>query len=169
MEEGFWTACGSNNVSILITLYPVIIDKIKIEESAQKHNVRIRYESKSESGGRDVLFYSKKFDMSGKRDISKAFEYCWDKYCTFLKDGRIYLCPLIPCSTHLEKRFNVKFTITEKDYLVLDEVNDLKVILDFILRPVPFCGYCDSENTQRVYWRISERTRDEWLSEKEPS
>jgi len=169
MEEGFWAACGNNNVSILITLYPVKIDKIKIEESAQKHNVRIWYESKSESGGRDVLFHSKKFDMSGKRDISKAFEYCRDKYCTFLKDGRIYLCPRIPCSTHLEKRFNVKFTITEKDYLVLDEVNDLKEILDFILRPVPFCGYCDSENTQRVYWRISERTRDEWLSEKEPS
>ena len=163
MKEEFWIACKNNNISVIISQYPIKLDIDKISKTAKAYCVNVFWRK-----NRYNVFYNQRFDMSGKRDIYKAYENCIGSECTFLKEGKIYICPRIPCSKHLEKRFDVKFSISSKDFLVLDKVNNLQEILDFISHPSPFCKYCAAEKKVFVTWKISERKKEEWIMEEDP-
>ncbi|MDR2147026.1 MAG: TIGR04157 family glycosyltransferase [Tannerella sp.] len=161
MKEDFWTGCRNNKISVLISPYPIKLNTGKIFRTAQKYGVRVsRYTTKGRNG-KDDMFRVQKFDMSGKRDIYRAYKNCSCR-SPFLQDGKLYPCPPMPSSRHLEKRFGVKFEISRKDFLILNQVNDLQEILDFISRPSPFCRYCAFDN-EFVQWKISENKKEEWI------
>jgi len=160
MNDDFWIACKNNKITIKISQYPIKLDICKIFKIAQKHKVHISFPIRS---NRNFVFRYQKIDITGKRDIRKAFANCTTKVCTALKDGNIYMCSQIPCTKHLEKRFGVNFSISENDFLVLDKINNLREILNFISRPSSFCRYCASEEKTFVSWKISEKKKEEWF------
>jgi MoaA/NifB/PqqE/SkfB family radical SAM enzyme len=161
MKADFWDTCQNNDVTIHISRYPIKLDTDKIFKIAKQYEVNVLWFSTRGRNNRDDVFRVQKFDMSGKRDIYKAYENCVCR-SMFLKDGNIYLCPPMPSSRHLEKRFGIKFDVSKEDFLSLDNVNNLQEILDFISRPTPFCRYCTFEN-QFIPWKISEKKSEEWI------
>lgn len=162
MNSDFWIACKNNYISIVISSYPINLDVNKISQIAKKYEVNIfSANSVYNEGGK--LFYSHKYDMSGKQDINEAHEKCHTKTCTTLIDGKIYRCSQIPYSKLLEKAFNVHFSISSQDFLVLDKINNVQEILDFISHPSPFCRYCATKENHQMQWKISERKREEWI------
>ena len=163
MKGNFWTACKNNDIYIYISQYPIKLNMDKIFEIAANYGVSILFEPTICRDGRNYVFWLQRFDMSGKRNAQKMYEYCYTKRCTFLKDGKIYLCAQIPSSQHLEKRFGVKFSVSKDDFLVLDDVKDVQEILDFISHPSPFCGYCATDRISFVKWSISARKQEEWI------
>ena len=158
MKEEFWITCKNDNISVLISQYPIKLNIDKIFEIAKKYGVNVSWRK-----NRYNVFYSQKYDTSGKRDVNKAYENCVGGNCTFLKEGKIYICPRIYCSKHLNKRFGVELSVSEKDFLLLDKVNNLREILDFLSRPSPFCRYCASEKKEFVRWKVSDRKKEEWI------
>ncbi|MCL1945940.1 MAG: radical SAM protein [Chitinivibrionia bacterium] len=161
MKEDFWIACKNNNVSVSISQYPIKLDTDKIFEIAEKYGVKTSWFTTQRRNDRRDRFRVQKFDMSGKRDICESYNNCKCR-STFLKDGKIYPCPPLPSTIHLQKRFGVEFSISQNDFLVLDKVNNLREILNFISRPVPFCRYCVFEN-EFVQWKTSEMKKEEWI------
>ena len=157
MGKSFWQACKDNNIAIGISQYPIKIDFDEIYEIATNHSVEVYLEGREQN-----FFYNLKYDLSGSQDIYQSYEGCDTKNCTFLKDGKLYLCPQIYCSKYLEKYFGVNFSISKDDFLVLDKFNNVNEILDFISHPSPFCRYCVIPK-QEVKWKISERKRQEWF------
>jgi len=161
MKEDFWSTCKNNNIIIHISRYPIKLDTDKIFATAQRYSVDVKWFTTKSRNNRDDIFRVQKFDLAGKRDIFNSYENCPCR-STFLKDGKIYLCPPMPSSRHLEKRFGVRFEISMDDYLILDNVNNLQEILDFISHPTPFCRYCVYED-QFIQWKISEKKKEEWI------
>jgi len=159
MAEDFWNACKNNNISIVISQYPIKLDTNKICQTAIKYEVNVFWGILV--GGN--LFRMQKYNVNGTQDIYKSYKNCGTKGCTFLKNGKIYLCPQISCSKNLEKAFNVNFSVSSNDFLVLDNINSVQDILDFISKPSPFCRYCSTEDKCFVQWKVSERKREEWI------
>ena len=161
MKDDFWLACENYDIIVSISQYPIKLDTDKIFKIALKYGVNVSWFTIERRNGRNDMFRLQKFDMSGRHDIFNSYKNCPCKNA-FLKDGKIYLCPPMPSSRHLEKRFGVKFDVSQEDFLILDQVNDLQEILKFISNPSPFCRYCVFEN-QFVQWKISEKKKEEWL------
>ncbi|MCL1947124.1 MAG: radical SAM protein [Chitinivibrionia bacterium] len=157
MNEEFWTTAKNNNISVFISKYPIKLDMKKILKTAKKYKVNL--EIRKSSG----FFVVQKYDTTGKRNNLTAYKNCGAKDCTFLKDGKIYLCAEIFCSKYLQTAFNVNFSISQNDFLVLDEINNLREISDFISRPAPFCRYCASEESKWQRWKISEKKKEDWI------
>jgi len=164
MKEDFWRACKANDIVVRISRYPIKLDGDKIFQAARKNSVNVLYDTVQHRAHRDDVFWIQKFDVRGNRDIYESYRNCRTKTCTFLKDGKIYNCAQIPCSQYLEKHFDIKFSISNDDFLVLDNINNLQELLDFISHPSPFCRYCatTAENLF-VKWKISEKEKEEWV------
>jgi len=153
MEEDFWLACKDNNFFIEISKYPIKLDVDKIFEIARKYGVYIEYvNDKTE-------FFSQKFDENGKYDNRN----CSFGICHILENSKIYKCSFLCGVKHLEKQFGVNLPISESDYLVLDELNNVNEILDFFHSPsIPFCKYCVPQ-VPMFSWKVSEKKKEEWV------
>ncbi len=57
--------------------------------------------------------------------------------------GKVYTCSLPTGIKHFNKYFNKNLEVTKADYIDIYEAKDLKEILEFVAKPIPFCRYCD--------------------------
>jgi MoaA/NifB/PqqE/SkfB family radical SAM enzyme len=161
MKEDFWIACKNNEIPITISQYPIKLDTDKISQTAEKYAVDVFWNATMEVDNTRI-FAVRKYDMNGKQDIYESYEKCSLKKCTFIEDGKIYLCQQIYNSKILEKAFNIKFSISNEDFLDLDKIKNIQEILDFISHPSPFCRYC-YVNCKAMQWRTSEKKKEEWI------
>jgi len=168
MKDEFWVTCKENNITVRLSPYPIKLNIEKIKKIASEYGVELCFGDSGYRKGNDK-FWMQKLDESGKFDFAEAHKNCFWPHCTFLKDGKIYLCATAPCSAHLNERFGLNFQVSEDDYIALDEAENLQKILEFIKKPSPFCRYCATEEKQIVEWRVSEKKKEEWIVDEEKS
>ena len=85
--------------------------------------------------------------------------------CTTLRNGKIYLCPIVANIHIINKHFNTKFNVSEKDYIDIYKVKNIKEILKFLHKKIPFCRYCDFSKPSIAIWTISKKELSEWVKE----
>jgi MoaA/NifB/PqqE/SkfB family radical SAM enzyme len=161
MKEDFWVACKNNEIPITISQYPIKLDLDKISQVAEKYAADVFWNTTIEVDNVRT-FAVKKYDMAGKQDIQESYKKCYLKKCTFIQNGKIYLCQQIYNSKILEKAFDVNFSISNEDFLDLNRIKNIQEILDFISHPSPFCRYCYM-SCKGVPWKISEKKKEEWI------
>lgn len=103
-------------------------------------------------------------DLEGKQNKKEAFECCSQaNNCIFLKEGKIYACPIAANIVHFNKFFNKNLPIDKKDYVDIYKVNSMEKVLNFISKPIPFCRFCDVKNrTTGHTWGTSKKEIKEW-------
>lgn len=166
-KGNFWQACKELGVHITVTVYPIKLDFIGIEEKAKQYNVPLAMSSDIHAKNlTKIVKISDKHTM----DLSKSVEkyMCvnclyFNKFCV-LKDGRIYMCPIEAHCNIFNKKFNKNLEIIDGDYLDIYKINNWEDIANFSCQYVPFCSYCDLKHWgHHSQWKASSKKIEEYV------
>lgn len=163
MDEIFWEACVKNNILLSCTKYPVKVDYEWIEKKAASYGISITYHNDIGAGDKMLIKYP--FDLSGTQPIKWNYEHCTrSNKCITLKHGKLYTCPMA-AHAHLAKDFfDLDMELSNEDYINIYEAHNLKEITDFLIKPIPFCRYCNlKEKPEQQEWSVSKKNIDEWF------
>ena len=162
-EDAFWQACHDNNISIIISAYPIKIGIEKIKMLAEKFKVSVNWAWEQETNSRNI-FYVQRVNLKGDSDIKLNFAMCTrGNSCITLSHGRIFTCTFAPYVHHFNKYFHQNVKITEADYVNIYDDVTADEILTKLAEPIPACRYCDTVSPGRaIKWGISKREISEW-------
>ncbi|MDR3356314.1 MAG: radical SAM protein [Spirochaetaceae bacterium] len=160
--EEFWVNCHKNKIKILISQYPVKLNKDEIKKAAKKYNVGVEY-----IGNKNKNRMCKMpLDLSGNQNIEESYKNCimsWGM-CVTLRGGKIYACSTPAHIKFFNKCFDKNLGVSESDYVDIYKIDSKKEIIDFLCRPFPFCRYCRTKETDfGETWDISKKEITEWL------
>jgi MoaA/NifB/PqqE/SkfB family radical SAM enzyme len=164
MPDDFWAECGKQNIKIHISAYPVQLDAKTIKEKAKQYNVSVQHEDDFSSKGKPFI----KGSLTLKEDGFAQYNYenCCHKPCCFLKEGRLYRCPVVANINLFNDFFHTNLPVTESNFIDLYKAKNLDEILTFLANPIPFCKYCDRDKrVENVKWKVSEHKIEEWVGE----
>ena len=156
----FWETCRDKRAGIVITTYPVKIDRQYIDNMAADYGLRLSY-----TGGRRKTMNKPVIDPEAQGDVDYNFKKCHrGNGCLCLQEGRLYTCTLAPTARHLNEFFGQKLELSENDSIDFHRAGSAEDVLDFLRRPIPFCRYCDMRTRIKgITWRPSEKKIDEWF------
>ena len=89
-------------------------------------------------------FHTRLTDEKKDGDFS-ANKSCSGRFCRFINDGKISKCYLPLLIEILNKKYGKKFEVSEKDYILLDDIKDGWDTIDKLNGDIPFCQYCRDE------------------------
>lgn len=161
MTEEFWMNCKNNRVDITVTKYPVNIDFENMCSLARMHEVNLSFISADV----EKTLWKLPLDEQGRQDPSVNFYRCWRiNNCISLEKGKIFSCVIPAHVHHFNKAFNKNIPITQKDYIDIYEVKNIREILEFCSSPLPFCRYCNvCSETNGHPWKVSSKIMEEWI------
>lgn len=166
MDKQFWKNCREKKVTILVTKYPINVAYDKMKNLACTENVEYKYTSFTDESHENIVkkMYRYPLDIEGRQNTRKSFAHCEcaNNYA-FLKNGRIYACPICASIGHFNKYFGYNLAITEKDYIDIYETNNKHNIFRFLSKPIPFCRYCNVDKRKFGFeWEVSKKSVNEW-------
>jgi hypothetical protein len=80
-----------------------------------------------------------------------------------MANGKLYTCCVIPYIRHFNKIFNQHLEVTAEDSIDIYKAKNMKEIVQFLGKTVPFCQYCALEHSTKVSWELSEKDISEWI------
>ena len=159
MKPEFWIACKENDVSILITSYPINLNVQKICEMASQYDVTV----KNRGSDFRMKFCKTSYDVNGSQNKKESFKKCTQKKCHQLNGGKFYICTPVPCIKHLNNYFASEFEVSTGDYLDIYRIKDAKELFKLRRKPIPFCRYCNVSAKVTINWERSKKEISEWL------
>lgn len=162
MSDEFWISCAENDVSIIMTKYPINLNLEIIKEKANAFGVNWRFFDDTTI----KTTYHIPFDMQGKQNADRNFVNCFHaNSCVCLQNGRIYTCSIAANVHHFNKYFNENLPDVPENSISIYEARNMQEILAFISRPIPLCQYCDvAKRRFGLPWNRSKRRKGEWVS-----
>jgi MoaA/NifB/PqqE/SkfB family radical SAM enzyme len=162
-SDVFWLSCQNNKVAISITRYPIKINIENIKRIAAKYNVNLVYQDDTDI--REKTMAKAPLDASGSQNIKKSFRYCYmSNYNFTLENGRLYTCPTIAHIEYLNKFFNQRFIVSERDYIDIYKTENMTEVMYFMRKPMEFCRYCNTKKrVSGIKWKRSKKELSEWL------
>lgn len=153
MSSEFYEALRDNQITLDVTVYPILQNKIEMYLSkAEEYGISVRQTVADK-------FFSM-INIKGDSDKENVFNECPIKYCTFLREGKLYTCTVAANSQIINKTFG--WTIPGDDCIdIYEAVTDIE-ILEFLAKPIATCAYC-SQDVKWFPWEISKRNMKEWL------
>lgn len=157
----FWECCKTNKVTIIITNYPIKRDDDTIRKITQEYNIDLEYWPVDNS---IKTFDRIPIDLNGNQDREESFRDCRTKnLCIQLKDGKLYTCHTAAYMEYFNTCFEQTITASEHDYIDIYKVKNVREILVFLSKSIPFCKYCNTKNrTDGIKWGISMKKIEEW-------
>jgi hypothetical protein len=162
MNKHFWDTCRDNKIRIVVTNYPIILDKNSIKSLAKKYNVKL----KMRLWGRNKHTWCRlPFDLSGEQDVNFNIKVCiFANSCIFLKNGKLSTCCLPLIASRFNDYFGKTMIGTEKDYIDIYKTDSITDIYQFLSKPIPFCRYCRMKDWEvGIEWGTSKKKLSEWV------
>jgi organic radical activating enzyme len=162
MSEEFWQACRENNIKIVVTSYPIKLDRKLIKKTAKQYSVKIKI--RLQAMGVHTWCRLPK-DMHGRQNIHENIKLCLvANFCIFLKDGKLSTCCLPLVIKYFNNFFGEKMEATESDFIDIYNVKSIDEIFNFLCKPIPFCRYCKLREWEvGIEWGISKKEISEWI------
>ncbi len=161
MSKDFWQCCRKNKVVLRITPYPKAKNGtwnyFKYVWLIRKNRVRM------ESTGWRFGFRHQLLSEKAEYDATSNYLRC-QLHCTQVRDATLWPCAYVAYAFNLNNKFGTNFKTAAGDSLPLDGITATDLRL-WLLRTKPFCAHCGIKDAQRITWRRSQYTRDEWLKE----
>jgi uncharacterized Fe-S cluster-containing radical SAM superfamily protein len=166
--DSFWKICARNNIIVVISEYPIAIEKEYIRKTAQKFGVQIKLMEEScetKMPGSASQWAKIPLDVDGKQNYKKSFGACFlGGNCFQLVNGKIYKCARIAYIKYFNQYFNQNLEVAEGDYVDIYKASNAAAILNELIKPAPFCRYCKTQNTTwNNQWKKSTRMLDEYI------
>ena len=162
MNEEFWKSCNKNKIKIIVTSYPIKLDRILIKKTAKKYSVKLNIRLQMANVHTWCRLPK---DIQGKQDVLDNFKLCLvANFCIFLRNGKLSTCCLPLLAERFNNYFNEKFIINDNDFIDIYSVKDIKEIYNFLCKPIPFCRYCKIREWEvGIEWGISKKEIHEWI------
>ena len=163
-KEPFWLNCRENDITIVVTKYPISINFEKMEKTAEEYGVKFRYYGNTNETIKTLC--KMPMDIEGKQDPIKSFFECYHANCRpLLMEGKFYSCTIAPNTVHFNKKFGTNMNMEEGDWIDIHSCNDINQLLQYMCSPKPFCRYCKTcERTYKIPWERSHQGMDEWTN-----
>lgn len=151
MSETFWKAMHDNQIILSISQYPVNLNVEKIKRIAEKYNITTLVHVYK-------TFYKANLNINSNKNSEEVFKGCLaQNECVNIADGKIFHCFVPAYIRHLNKKFNMNFEVTTKDYIDIYKAKNVKEINSFLSLASPFCRYCYDNNILSLPWENSEK------------
>ena len=185
MSDDFFKMLKDCKINFRVTKYPININFKKIEDKLSSIDINWGYdllntkqlfdlkthkpiEDKNFKPEKNGFEWSKNIlDLEGTQDPIEKKLMCPHKGIRAYARGNIYACYVHAGISAFIDYFKVNIPITEKDYIKIANVKDIKEIDDFLSTPKPLCKYCKEchntcYNEEPLDWGFSERKITEW-------
>ena len=151
-------AIRENSFEIDITLYPPtvkILDKIEAVCVPNEILCNLIPFDKPET-------FNVNMSLRGDSDPIKSQRVCVNDTCRFLRDGKIYKCPVEALSYRFAEKFGLEnFPKPSGVDLYAQNVSEMLSMLD--RNPVELCHWC-SERTRKIPWEVARPPKlEDWL------
>jgi len=166
MGDDFWKSAKKNQVTIMVTRYPIQIDYDKIRDKALQYSIKFHeiWMMTDKNGNKILENYH--FDITGSKNAERNFYKCYrSNNCITLSHGRMYTCIMPAHLHHLKDYFGISdLYISERNGIDIYKARNAEEITEFLTKPIPVCRYCDLDK-KRVYipFAKSEKKIEEWL------
>lgn len=152
--------CGA---SVEITQYPVTRDILDILlETTKKWHIKTWI-------GKPVTKFFKQISSDENEYYNIAWKKCVSKTCHFLRNGRLYPCPMILGFENREfLGLNIsEHTVNSNSFDLIGGKEDGWRILLKLTEPTELCKYC-SADVEWFEWSVSGRDvkKEDWITEK---
>jgi len=160
MGDEFWDALAETGTVLLCDLYPIGLPVDEINSLGAKHGVTVEW-----TGYRSE-FFKLPIDIEGRQDAANSFLRCEGLCnCPVVRRGRIYPCPFAAYADVFAGYFGLDgLDVTDADSMSVSDDRDPREIMDFLLRPIPWCRHCDFDSFEMYPWGRSSRSIDEWVT-----
>ncbi len=160
MSELAWRALAETGIVLLCDNYPIGLPVDEINELGRKHGAVVEWTVFREE------FFRLPVDLDLRHDPVESFWHCQGyNNCPIVRNGRLYPCAYVAFSDVLEERFGLQGLRDEgQSSSDIMSASDGWKIMDFLLRPVPWCAHCDSGRLSFVPWGRSSRSLEEWVN-----
>jgi organic radical activating enzyme len=156
----FWETCRMDDITIVLSRYPINIDLNVIKQLVQQYNIKFVVRAEY---GEFKNWFRNHLDIKGTQEVYNNFEKCNNANRTiFLQNGKLATCGAPFLIKHFNEYFQQNLTVTDKDYIDIYNAKNLHQILTFLSNPIPFCRYCMPDNI-RIKWERSKRNILEWI------
>ena len=152
---------------ISVTVYPVRLDYLAMEEKAKEYGVQL-FMSSNIHAGKELKI--KKISDKHTMDLTGSIDKFYCVNCLYfnkfnvLKEGRLYMCPIAAHSDIFNEAFEQNLALQEKDSLNIYSVKNWKEIAEFSCQYVPFCSYCDLKHWgHHSEWKASSKKIEEYV------
>lgn len=153
----------SNNISLTISRYPNLdIDYQKVLQGFPK------IEMYDKAGFTNISLHK-----NPDYDSQLAFDYCFSSsvaHCSYLKDGRIYPCPIMPnlpifCEYFKEDLNDTNlWAAAHQSQGISISDHSIEEIEEYLRTPQSICSFCNSLKAREVGpWKPTERKINEWM------
>lgn len=157
----FWECCRDNKILIDCSMYPINFDYSQVKQLCKDNNVKF-YLNVNNSPA--CSFLKLALDRKGNVPFEKSYlHYKCIRSDIFLKDGKIYHCPISGNIETLNKYFNEKFTLIDDDFINIHNISNINKVLKFLSKASPFCRYCNLSESRIYPWKKSIKSIDEWV------
>lgn len=163
MPETFWRALAETDTILLCDLYPIQLPRDRIDALGAEHGVTVEW-----TGYRD-MFFKIPIDTGGRQDAADSFKRCSGVCnCPMVRHGRIYPCAYAAYADVLSNRFGLEgLELGAADSRSVHDA-DPRELVDFLLKPIPWCRHCDFDSFAMFPWGPSRGELSEWVSEPDP-
>lgn len=161
-RDEFWQTCREQNISIIVTKYPVALNYEEIMDRAQKEQVVFKFFTTSE----DFKFMiNLGLDVDGTQDMEHSFFQCNEaNNCIKLRDGKLYPCTRPAAIYRFNHYFGFDLEVCEADFIDIYEAVNKDEILKKMAEPIPFCRYCNVlKERNAMNWGKTEGKLEEWI------
>jgi hypothetical protein len=94
---------------------------------------------------------------------------CVSSYEKISKNGKIATCAQVFAARHFNEYFNQDMEIADENFIDIYKASSLDEILEFVIRPIPFCKYCCLKKIKRgIKWETSKKEITEWTQPPPP-
>lgn len=151
----------NNDIFINISLYrPTIAKYNEIEDFLNKNDI-IHFWGNGEKCIKDEQIITRFHTCltTNRKEKSNGYKVCYNKYCWFLRDGKIAKCGYPLLINVLNRNLGSEFKVDERDYIDIDSCTSGWDIVSFLNNPTPFCKYC-CENTVEFLWESDRKAAE---------
>lgn len=166
-EGNIWEILRENKVHVTVTVYPIKLDYVAIEEKAKEYGVSLKMSSDIHAveATKQIKISDKHtMDMDGNVPKEHCIHCLYFNKFNVLKDGRYYMCPIQAHINIFNKCFGKTMEYTEADYLDIYNVKDWHEFAEFGAKWVPFCRFCDQKRWGHAsQWKASSKSIEEYV------
>ena len=149
---------SENNFIVHISVYPQTV-KIAEQIKSVLYSNNISYKFRKSDADKKFRAF---MTLHAGNDPNKARKVCGNNNCRFLRDGRIYKCPIDALSYRFAERFGLK------NYPKATSVDiyspNFASLLEMLDGNVEMCGWC-AEEIREFPWEPSKKPKlEDWLA-----
>ena len=166
-QGNLWEILRECNVHVTVTVYPIKLDYIAIENKAKEYGIALKMSSDihaAKATQQTKISDKHTMDLRGNVPKSHCVHCLYFNKFNVLKDGKYYMCPVQAHIDIFNRRFKKDLGYIDGDYLDIYEVSDWRQFAEFGSKWVPFCRYCDQKKWGHASeWKASDKRIEEYV------